>query len=192
VLEVIGPVLTLRLPELGDVRALFALAADPEVTRSFSWGPYTSADQPRAWVQGAAARRSDGGVLELVIAREGEPIGVTSLMNLVRRDRRAEIGTWLGRAHWGTGANAESKALLFHLAFAVLGLERLTAYAETGHLRSQRALEKVGFAREGVLRGWHRHADGPHDVVIFGLLRSDWRDDGSVEVRGAPPPAFVV
>jgi ribosomal-protein-alanine N-acetyltransferase len=192
VLEVVGPTLTLRLPAPEHVPGLFALARDPEVTQWFSWGPYASEDEPRVWVEGAAARRGNGQILELVIERDGDPLGVTSLMEHSRRDRRAMIGTWLGREHWGTGANAETKALMFHLSFAVLGLERLGAYAEVDHQRSQRALEKLGFLREGVLRRWHRHADGLHDVVVFGLLRHDWHDDVPVEVRGEPPAAFVV
>lgn len=191
-LEVIGPSLTLRLPAPEHVPGLFAMASDPEVTRRFSWGPYTSEDEPRAWVDGAEARREAGEILELVIERAGEPLGVTSLFELSRRDRRATTGTWLGRAHWGTGANAGTKALLFHLAFAVLGIERLTAYADVGHARSQGALEKLGFMREGVLRAWHRHPDGPHDLVIFGLLAGEWQAAPGVAVRGAPPAAFVV
>lgn len=191
-LEVIGPSLTLRLPRPEHVSDLFALASDPEVTRRFAWGPYRSEDEPRAWVDGAAARRENGVALELVIERDGAPLGVTSLLELSRRDRRAVTGTWLGRAHWGTGANAESKALLFALAFGPLGLERLTAYADTGHVRSQRALESLGFTREGELRAWHRHPDGAHDLVVYGLLRDEWHDTTPVELRGEPPAAFVV
>lgn len=190
-LEVIGPSLTLRLPAPEHVPGLFAMASDPEVTARFSWGPYTSEEQPRAWVAGTEARRTAGEILELVIERDGEPLGVTSLFELSRRDRRAATGTWLGREHWGTGANAESKALLFHLAFGVLGLERLTAYADVGHARSQGALDKLGFRREGVLRGWHRHPDGPHDLVVYGLLASEWSGT-AFEVRGEPPAGFVV
>jgi [ribosomal protein S5]-alanine N-acetyltransferase len=192
VLEVVGPSLTLRLPGPRHVPGLFALGSDPEVTRWFSWGPYASEDEPRAWVTEAERRRERGERLELVVERAGEPIGVTTLMELSRRDRRAMVGTWLGREHWGTGANAASKALVFQLAFATLGLERLGAYAEIGHLRSQRALTGVGFSREGVLRAWHRHPDGPHDVVVFGLLREEWRPQPGIEVRGAAPAAFVV
>jgi ribosomal-protein-alanine N-acetyltransferase len=192
VLEVVGPSLTLRLPGPEHVPGLFALARDPEVTRWFSWGPYESEDEPRAWVADAPRRREGGERLEFVIERAGEPLGVTTLMELSRRDRRAMIGTWLGRPHWGTGANTASKALMFHLSFAALGLERLGAYAEVRHTRSQKALENVGFAKEGVLREWHRHPDGPHDVVIFGLLRRDWREQPDIEVRGSLPGAFVL
>ena len=55
------------------------------------------------------------------------------------------------------------------LAFETLGMERLTAWANTRNGRSQLALERVGFRREGVLAGWHRHGDEVHDVVVFGL-----------------------
>jgi ribosomal-protein-alanine N-acetyltransferase len=56
-----GPTLTLRLPEPGDAAALFALASDPEVTRSFSWR-YEDEAQAAAWIAGASrrARRGSG------------------------------------------------------------------------------------------------------------------------------------
>ena len=41
-----GSTLTLRLPEASDAPALLELASDPEVTRWFSWGPYTTVDEP--------------------------------------------------------------------------------------------------------------------------------------------------
>ncbi len=91
---------------------------------------------------------------------------MTGLSELSRRDRRAVVGTWLGRAHWGSGANAESKALIAHLAFERLGLERLGAYADLDNPRSQAALARLGFMREGVLRRWHRHGERVHDVIV--------------------------
>jgi ribosomal-protein-alanine N-acetyltransferase len=192
VFEVAGPSLTLCLPGPQHANALYALGRDPEVTRWFSWGPYVTVDEPRRWIGDALARRTSGDRLELVVEHRGEAIGVTTLMELSHRDRRAMVGTWFGQEYWGTGVNAESKALVLHLGFEVLGLERIGAYTEVNHQRSQRALEKLGFVREGVLRGWHRHPDGVHDVVVFGLLRADWRTDVPVDVRGEPPAAFVV
>ena len=107
------------------------------------------------------------------------------------RDRRAMVGTWLGRAFWGTGVNAASKALVLHLAFATLGLERVGAYTNTANVRSQRALEKVGFRREGELRRWHRHGDQQLDVYLYGVLREEWTPMPGVEVRGTPPAAWL-
>ena len=61
-----------------------------------------------------------------------------------------------------------------HLGFELLGLERIGSYTNVDHARSQRALEKLGFEREGVLRAFHRHGDEPLDVVVYGLLRAAW------------------
>jgi ribosomal-protein-alanine N-acetyltransferase len=187
--------LTLRLPTPADAGALFALARDPEVTRWFSWGPYRSIDEPAAWIAAQEARRDAGEQLDFVIDHtEHGPIGVTGLGELSPRDRRAMVGTWLGRPYWGTGVNRESKALIAHVAFSLCGLERLGAYSNPDNERSTRALEAVGFTREGTLRGWHRHGDRQLDVHVFGMLRDEWANGSLRDVRvaaiGRPPAAW--
>ena len=196
-LALTGPTLRVRIPRDEDAAALFAQASDPEVTRWFSWGPYSSEAEARAYLARLAPQRERGEHLDLVVEHlDAGPIGITGLGELAARDRRAIIGSWLGRTWWGTGANREAKALMCHLAFGLLGLDRLGAYSNVEHVRSQRALERIGFRREGVLRGYHRHGDRALDVVIFGLLRADWEAGGlpevPVAVAGEPPPPFVV
>ena len=196
-LALTGPTLRVRIPHAEDAAALFEQASDPEVTRWFSWGPYSSESEALAYLARLPAQRVRGEHLDLVIEHlEHGPIGITGLGELAVRDRRAVIGSWLGRAWWGTGANQEAKALMCHLAFALLGLDRVGAYSNDEHARSQRALERLGFRHEGVLRGYHRHGGLALDVVVFGLLRGEW-EAGTlptvpVIVTGAPPPAFVV
>ena len=192
-----GPTLTLRyaLPE--DAPALFELASDREVTRFFSWGPYTRIEEPIAYIVGLDDRRERGEQLDLLIVHRNDgPIGVVGLSELSRRDRRAVVGTWLGRRWWGSGANTEVKALVANLAFAHLGLERLGAYADVENGRSQAALERLGFVREGLLRRWHRHGAAAHDVHIYGLLREEWEASPlaavPVALDGEPPESFVV
>lgn len=192
-----GPTLRVRIPRQEDAPALFEQATDPEVTRWFSWGPYVSEAEARSYLDRLPAQRARGEHLDLVVEHlDAGPIGITGLGELAVRDRRAVIGSWLGRAWWGTGANQETKALMCHLAFALLGLDRLGAYSNVEHTRSQRALERLGFRREGVLRGYHRHGDRSLDVVVFGLLRAEWEGGPlpavPVTVAGSPPPAFVM
>lgn len=196
-LAIHGPTLTLRLPAAADAPALLRLAGDPEVTRWFSWGPYTSIDQPLGYIQRQADRREDGVQLDLIVEhREAGPIGVIGLSELSVRDRRAMVGTWFGRDWWGTGANNEAKALVFHLGFGTCGFVRIGAYSDVANARSRTALSKVGLVHEGILRGWHRHGDRQKDVNVHGLLRGDWMAsrlfDVPARIEGTVPDAFVV
>jgi N-acetyltransferase len=196
-LVVRGPTLQLRYATQDDAPALLALGRDPAVTRHFSWGPYERLEEPEAYIASLPARRERGDLLDfLLVHPEAGPIGVTGLSEVARRDRRATVGSWLGHRWWGSGANPEAKAMIAALAFRRLGMERLTAWASTRNGRSQVALERLGFRREGRLAAWHRHGDTAYDVVVFGLVRAAWERSRlhamPVAVDGTPPPAFVV
>ena len=190
-----GSTLTLRLPVPSDAPALLELASDPEVTRWFSWGPYTTPDEPLAYIERLEAQRERGEQLDLLVVHRAEGVaGIVGLGEHSARDRRAMVGTWLGRRFWGTGVNREAKALMFHLAFATLGLERLGAYSNVANERATRGLIGVGFRQEGVLRHWHRHGAAAYDVNVFGLLRDEWAAGALAKlpaaVEGEPPAAF--
>jgi ribosomal-protein-alanine N-acetyltransferase len=192
-----GPSLRLRYFVPDDAPALFELARDPEVTQFFSWGPYQDESEPREFIERNARQRESGERLELAIVREDDrPIGLTGFTDFAPRDRRATVGTWFGREHWGSGANRESKALVLSLGFRHLGLQRVTALASPDNPRSLRALERIGFYTEGVLKSWHLHGGRPRDVAILRLLRDRFEasDLAKVpyEIEGEPPPAFVV
>ncbi len=194
-MEIAGPTLTLRYATETDADALFALA-DAEATQWFSWGPYEDREQPLAYIASLADKREAGTLLDfLAVHAEHGPVGVTGLSEYVPRDRRATVGTWFGRRFWGSGVNAESKALIAHLAFAELGFHRLTAWANTRNGRSQASLERLGFRREGVLRAYNTHASGTHDVVAFGMTRPDWEASPlhgvAAAVTGAPPAVWL-
>ena len=180
-MRVEGPSLALRPPEPRDADRLFELGSDPDVVRFFSWGPYRERAEAEAFID--RVRRERPYELLIVGGDNDEPIGLTGLTELDARDGRAVVGTWLGRAYWGSGANQESKALILHFAFAHLGLARVSAYAHPDNVRSLRALERVGFTREGLLRGWHVHRGERRDVVILGLLREEWESGPLAAVR---------
>jgi [ribosomal protein S5]-alanine N-acetyltransferase len=193
-----GPTLSLRFLTPEDAPALFELATDPEVTRFFSWGPYKDEAEPREFIEHLARQREAGERLELGIVRNDgdQPIGLTGFSDFSHRDRRATVGTWLGREHWGSGANNESKALVLSLGFRHLRLHRITALASPDNRRSLRALERIGFWTEGVLRDWHFHDGVPRDVAILRMLEDRFAKTDLArvpyELEGEPPPQFVV
>jgi ribosomal-protein-alanine N-acetyltransferase len=187
-----GSRLSLRYPRPDDAQALFEMGRDPEVTRFLSWGPYRNIEEPRQFIAHTAEAREAGEILEFVIAGPDDvPIGVTALSEFSPRDRRAVVGTWVGKQHWGTGANRESKVLILTLAFRKLELLRVSAYAHPENVRSVRALERLGFTPEGVLVGWHIHRGVRRDVRILRLLREEWEAGAlarePAEVEGEPP-----
>lgn len=191
-----GPNLSLRYATPADAPALFRLGQNEEVTRFFSWGPYSDEAQPRRYIESVIAQRERGERLEFVIVDASDtPIGVTGLSEFSLRDRRAVVGTWLGRDHWGTGANPESKALVMALGFRRLNLLRVTAWANPRNGRSVASLERLGFVSEGVLKAWHVHRGVPEDVAVLRFMHDDFESSahGAVPVtfEGDPPAAFV-
>jgi ribosomal-protein-alanine N-acetyltransferase len=195
-LEIRGPELVLRYAQPSDAGALYRLASDREVTQFFSWGPYTDESEAATYIRSLGRKRAEGERLEFVIVDpQHGVIGVTGLSEFSLRDRRAVVGTWHGREWWGRGANRASKTLVLALAFEGLGLERVTAWCGDDNGRSQKALEKLGFVHEGVLRRWHVHQGDPKDVISYSMLRSEWEASDlsrePFEIKGDIPVQFL-
>src|SRR4051812_45826766 len=96
-----GPRLSLRYARAGDADTLYELGRDTEVSRFFSWGPYGDAAEASAFITRMAMDREAGERLEFVVADEQDRmLGITGLSEFSPRDRRAVVGTWLGRPHW--------------------------------------------------------------------------------------------
>jgi ribosomal-protein-alanine N-acetyltransferase len=195
--RIVGRRITLRYPTAEDAPALLELGSDPDVTRFFSWGPYRELSEPLRYIEGLAGERARGERLDFLIEHSDDgPAGIIGLSELAGRDRRGVVGTWLGRAFWGTGANREAKALIARLAFESIGLERLGAYTDPDNPRSQAALATIGFRAEGRLRRFHRHGDTVHDVLVYSWLRDEWLQSPlarePAQVLGEPPRAIRI
>ena len=78
--------------------------------------------------------------------------GACGFNNLSAIHKKAELGFWLLPKYWGKGIVAEAVKEIMVYAFERLGLHRVEAYVETENENSKRALEKLGFQKEGVMR----------------------------------------
>ena len=129
----------------------------------------------RQWIEEAIAAPDQ---LPFVILETGKDkaVGSTRFLNILPEHRALEIGwTWLGQEWQRTGVNTETKLLLLSHAFERLGCVRVEFKTDARNLRSQRALERIGATREGVLRK-HMIVQGnfPRDSVYFSVIDSDW------------------
>jgi RimJ/RimL family protein N-acetyltransferase len=154
-------------------------AADAEEV--FAWLPYprpTDLAGARAWIADALADRDARRRLPFVVlnAEDRSVIGSTSYWDFDAHNAQVEIGsTWLNRASWGTGCNAEAKLLLLTHAFETLGLERVAFRTDIRNERSQRAIERLGAVKEGIHRHEMRRRDGSwRDSVHYSILRAEW------------------
>ena len=99
-------------------------------------------------------------------------------MNIAPEHRGLEIGgTWYGLEFQRTVVNTECKYLLLNYAFETLGCIRVQFKTDMRNERSQRAIERIGAKREGVLRNHMVMPDGKYrDSVFYSILDSEWPD----------------
>lgn len=87
--------------------------------------------------------------------------------------RALNIGIGLLAEHRGRGYGTQAQRLLAEYLFSATRVERLEASTDVENLAEQRALEKAGFTREGVLRHTQWRAGAFHDTVLYSRLRGD-------------------
>lgn len=171
--------LVLRELRLEDARAVAERAGDRRVARYLiavpSPYPLTLATR---WIASRIAWWVQGRGVTLAIARRDAPdelLGSVSLRRYVR-DRRAELGYWLGAEAWGQGFATEAAGALVDFGFAELGLSRIYAHVLDGNVASCRVLDKLGMINEGIRRQHVRKGKKLVDVVLYGMLREEWRE----------------
>ncbi|EHY77399.1 MULTISPECIES: GNAT family N-acetyltransferase [Stutzerimonas stutzeri subgroup] len=163
----------LRLEPLmeADIPELAALAERNRGELTYMNGPLRP-----DWYRHALADQREGRAVVFTVRMAERVIGTTRFSDFVTSLPAAELGwTWLDQAEHGTGLNASMKFLLLRHAFEEWRLVRLQLKTAASNLRSQRAIEKLGALREGVLRNHRRLADGRlDDTVLYSITDQDW------------------
>ncbi|MGE3985720.1 MAG: GNAT family N-acetyltransferase [Dehalococcoidia bacterium] len=173
-----GQFVELRPLALADAAALFAALDDEDV-----W-TYLPSHKPAAVAEveasiAAALRAQEQGVeLPFVtIHREsGKVAGMTRLLDISVPDRHAEIGwTAIGPEFQRTAVNTEAKYLMLRHAFESWGCIRVQLKTDLRNERSQRAIERLGAVREGVLRKVRLVKDGyQRSSVFYSITDDEW------------------
>ena len=164
----------LRPVEEDDLATLGELiAGDPVTAGEFSWYGWNDRQQwHRRWAENGLLG-DDGGTL--MVVRGQERLGLVNWRRKVATPTAYhwEIGIALLPEARGHGYGTEAHRVLVRYLFAHSPVHRIEAATETGNLAEQRALEKAGFTREGVLRGVGWRDGAWRDGVWFSVLRTD-------------------
>lgn len=168
-----------RLVPLSQEHAggLRAAAADGEL-----WNlRVTSVPEPgqtETYIDQALKGRDDGHMLPFAVldAASGAILGTTRYHDIMPAIARVEIGyTWYARSRQRTHVNTACKLLLLEHAFDVLGAAVVGWRTDNYNHTSQRAIERLGARRDGVIRHYAPRRDGTvRDTVMYSLLAGEW------------------
>ena len=170
----------LRLVPLvqGHVDGLVRAGKDPEIWRWMQYGYSGTPEGMQRLVELLLTRQSAGTDLAFTILLKPDdtPIGMTRYLGIDRANRNVEVGgTWLDSSLWRTPLNSDSKLRMLSNAFDTEGCARVQIKTDVRNIRSQRAIERLGAQREGLLRQHMVRFDGTfRDSVVYSILRAEW------------------
>ena len=167
---------TIRLEPLERRHAAdMAQAADADIFKYHGLQPEISQTGFESYIDTLLSRPAMVPFAQVLI-ESGKAIGGTTYMDIQNANRGVEIGTtWIGRAYHGTMVNPEAKYLLLRHAFEDQGAIRVQLKTDSRNLQSQRAIEKLGAVKEGLLRNHMIMPDGYfRHTVMYSITNDEW------------------
>lgn len=135
-------------------------------------------EQTALYIANALMGRQDGTMLPFVVRSNatGRVVGSTRYHDIVASVDRVEIGyTWYAKSVQRTAVNTECKLLLLTHAFETLGCAVVGLRTDNFNFASQRAIERLGAKKDGVIRHHFRRRDGTvRDTVMYSILAGEW------------------
>lgn len=135
-------------------------------------------EQTAIYIANALMGQQDGIMLPFVVRLNstGKLIGSTRYHDILPDVDRLEIGyTWYARSMQRTAVNTESKLLLMTHAFEALGCAVVGLRTDNFNFASQRAIERLGARKDGVIRHSARRRDGTvRDTVMYSIVAGEW------------------
>lgn len=158
-----------------DVAWVVRESRDPLVPRFTTVPAVNTEADVREWLMthGPLQQRGAGIHLLAVETATGDRLGPVGLHRVEWSHRTAEVGYWTAAAARGRGLTTEAVGLMCAWALGPLGLQRIELRADVENAASQRVAEKLGFTREGVLRGAQDGPQGRRSLVLYGLLAGE-------------------
>jgi RimJ/RimL family protein N-acetyltransferase len=171
-----GPRLRLRWIELDDLDALYGVLSDRDALRWWRHPPLASTDDASIYLEQVQRGHEHGDLLQwgIELKDEHELVGTCLLANVDAVHGRAEMRLLLRSRHWGKGYGREAANLLLAHAFGDLALRRIEAETPPVNAASLKALEAMGFKREGYLRQRWLVRGETQDSVLLALLAHEF------------------
>jgi RimJ/RimL family protein N-acetyltransferase len=173
---------TVRLTALGegDLEVLERWHEDDEFLRLFDSNP--AVPRPKAslkkWIEEAEGA-SDTFLFAIRSLADDVLLGIALIEDIEWSNQQGWLSIGLGnRSTWGKGYGKDATRLLVAFAFRELNLYRLSLTVFDYNVRAISLYEGIGFRREGVFREFGNRDGKRYDLVLYGLLRTEWEGHG--------------
>lgn len=169
--------LRLRAFSLSDASEVQRMAGSFKVAQMTATIPHPYPDgAAESWIGNHASQflQKEGVTWALEDRSSGKLIGCIGF-GISKANQRAEVGYWIGEEFWGKGYCTEAVIAGMDFCFNYFALNKITSRHLSHNPASGKVMMKVGMTQEGYLKQDMLRYDEFHDVVVFGLLRSDWK-----------------
>jgi RimJ/RimL family protein N-acetyltransferase len=171
-----GELVDLRPMTAADIEYSERTANDPDYNGEFGSFGFHGAGATRRRFEVDGYLSHDQGRL-IVVDKSGESVGVVSYIAIFHgpppANRVYNIGIDIDPAQRRRGYGADAQALLARYLFETYTVERVEASTDVENIPEQRALERAGFTREGILRRAQWRTGGWHDLCLYSKLRGE-------------------
>ena len=165
-----------------DWSAVLAYQREPRFLHYYSWENRSEAevrDFVKMFIDQQAETPRREFQLAIALADDNLVIGNCGIRRKPDNDWDADIGYELAPELWGQGYATEAALAMVRFGFQELELHRISAWCIAENTASARVLEKVGLRLEGRLREKRYFKGRWWDTLLYGLLKSEWRDSGT-------------
>jgi ribosomal-protein-serine acetyltransferase len=136
--------------------------------------PEPTLEATKAFMKASMHQFAEGLGLPTNLWYRGQLVGAIDLPRMNWEKRTTEIGYWLDKDMQGKGIITRATKTLVTYAFEEYGLNKVEIHAAVGNYRSRAVPERLGFTQEGIQRQVAWLNGTAHDLVIYGMLASEW------------------
>lgn len=177
-MEIIHERAKLRLMDSGDVETLFSIVEGNRQIWAYLISKMETVQDMQQYVQKAIKSYGKGTQIPFAVVDQqtNKIVGSTRLYNISVEDKTVELGqTWYHPSVQRTSINTECKYMLLQYAFEKLHMLRVQIKTDVRNEKAQRAIERLGAVKEGVLRNERRLPSGHvRDAVVYSIIASEW------------------
>lgn len=168
----------LRLMQVNDIESLFNIVEGNKEVWTYLIAKMDSYQDMEHYVQVAIKGFEGETDLPFVVVdqKTNEIVGSTRLYSISNDNKTVELGqTWYHPSVHRTSINTECKYMLLQYAFEELHMLRVQIKTDLRNEKAQRAIERLGAVKEGVLRNERQLPNGyVRDAVVYSIIASEW------------------